>query len=159
MIWKEGKLSYLSELFEVDGSLRDVCVLDARVEDWDRVVRDLVESDWQVEFTTTHPRGAELLRAGAPELFAALEQSGEDSATLAVCINDIWFTSYFFESAEIEFTFDPSDVVDESGVLVVDNFMKRIGDACGKRVVMTMESTDHEGIPALLEYRPGSIVE
>ncbi|MGQ4438719.1 hypothetical protein ACN6LI_007565 [Streptomyces violaceoruber] len=146
---------YDSGLFAVDGALRDVCVLDADVEDWERVVRDLVASGWVVEFSTTHPRGEELLRSGARELFAALERSREDSVTLAVRIDDIWFTSYFFDPSEIEFTFDPRDVVDESGFAVVEKFMKRIGNASGKRVVMTMESsTDHVGLPALLEYTP-----
>ncbi|MGF0176108.1 hypothetical protein ACQF36_38370 [Streptomyces sp. Marseille-Q5077] len=151
----EGTLPYDSELFVVDGALRDVCVLEAEVEDWGRVVRDLVASDWVVEFSTTHPRGEELLRSGASELFGALEQSGEDSATLAVRVDRIWFTSYFFDRSEIEFTFDPRDVVDQSGFAAVESFMKTIGDACGKPVVMTMESsTDHAGLPALLEYRP-----
>jgi hypothetical protein len=123
--------------------------------DWGRVVRDLVASDWVVEFSTTHPRGEELLRSGASELFGAHEESGEDSATLAVRVDRIWFTSYFFDRSEIEFTFDPRDVVDQSGLAAVESFMKTIGDACGKPVVMTMESsTDHRGRPALLEYRP-----
>lgn len=148
-------MSYESELFVADGALRDVYVLSAEVEDWERVVRDLTASDWGVEFSTTHPRGEELLNSGAPELFAELEQSGEDSATLAVRVGEIWFTAYFFDPSEIEFTFDPRDVVDESGFAAVEGFMKRVGNACGKRVVMTMESsTDHAGLPALLEYRP-----
>ncbi|MFJ2473166.1 hypothetical protein ACIOWI_09280 [Streptomyces sp. NPDC087659] len=148
-------MPYKNELFVVDGALRDVCVLHAEVEDWDRVVRDLAASDWVVEFSTTHPRGEELFSSGAPELFAALAQSGEDSATLAVRVGDIWFTAYFFDPSEIEFTFDPRDVVDESGFGAVEGFMKRVGNACGKRVVMTMESsTDHVGLPAMLEYRP-----
>lgn len=148
-------MPYVSALFVADGALRDVCVLDTEAEDWDRVVRDLVASDCVVEFSTTHPRGADLLRSGATALFAALEQSAEDSATLAVLLDRIWFTSYFFDPSEIEFTFDPRDVVDPSGFAAVESFMKRIGDACGKPVVMTMESwTDHVGLPALLEYRP-----
>ncbi|WP_336555314.1 hypothetical protein [Streptomyces sp. PmtA] len=85
-----------------------------------------------------------------------------DSATLAVRIGDIWFTSYFFDPSEIEFTFDPRDVVDESGFAAVESFVRRMGNACGKRVVMTMESwTDHVALPAMLEYRhlSGSVVD
>jgi hypothetical protein len=41
-------------------------------------------------------------------------------------------------------------------VAVVEAFMRRVGDACGRRVIMTMESsTDHEGLPALFAYAPG----
>ncbi|MFF4744513.1 hypothetical protein QRN89_13395 [Streptomyces chengbuensis] len=92
---------------------------------------------------------------GAGALPRPAAPHGVGFATLAVRIGDIWFTSYFFDPSEIEFTFDPRDVVDESGFAAVESFMRRMGNACGKRVVMTMESwTDHVGLPAMLEYRP-----
>ncbi|WP_217209323.1 hypothetical protein [Streptomyces sp. AC550_RSS872] len=148
------------EIFEADGALRDVCVLSAEAGDWDRVISALrepeaAEPQWEVEFSTTHPLGDALLHSGAAALFAALERSG-DSASLSVRIDGIWFTSYFFDWSEIEFTFDPVDVVGPPEVEVVEDFMRRVGDACGRRVVMTMEtSTHHEGLPALFEYTPG----
>jgi hypothetical protein len=143
------------EIFVVDGALRDVWILSVEVEDWDRVISALTESEWEIVFSTTHPLGDALLRSGAAALFSALEESGEDSATLSVRIDGIWFTSYFFDPSEIEFTFDPADVVGASEVSVVEAFMRRVGDACGRRVVMSMESSsDREGLPALFEYTP-----
>ncbi|MFF7164883.1 hypothetical protein ACFZBP_26565 [Streptomyces sp. NPDC008086] len=143
------------EIFVVDGALRDVWVLSVEVEDWDRVISALTESAWEVAFSTTHPLGDALLRSGAAALFAALEEGGQDSAAFSVRIDGIWFTSYFFDSSEIEFTFDPADVVGAAEVSVVETFMRRVGDACGRRVVMSMESSsDREGLPALFEYTP-----
>ncbi|UXY30247.1 hypothetical protein [Streptomyces sp. HUAS TT20] len=71
-----------------------------------------------------------------------------------VSIGDMWFTSYFFEIEEIEFTFDPCDVVDPKTFESVRDFVTWLGTATGREVIVTMETTDHSTIPALLRWRP-----
>lgn len=90
-----------------------------------------------------------------PALFDRLAVDGEVSVRLSVRVDDLWFTCYFFDVEEMEFTFDPRDVTDESSFASLRGFMVWLGDTTGKRVVMTMESaSDHQGLPALLEHVP-----
>jgi hypothetical protein len=149
-----GQMRYKQVDFVADGSLRDICVLDASVEDWQRMSSSLSHVNWEVSFSTTLQDGSADLVADIPRLFTELENDGEASATLAIQVDDIWLTCYFFEIQEIEFSFDPADVSDESSFASLTSFIEWLGDACGRRVVMTMEGTDHPSMPALLEYVP-----
>ncbi|SOB81651.1 hypothetical protein [Streptomyces sp. 1331.2] len=147
-------MHYQREDFLVDGALRDLCILDANVEDWQRIISSLSSSEWEVSFTTTLSEESPGVLANARELFETLAIDGEASATLAILVDGIWFTCYFFDMEEVEFTFDPGDVSDETSFRSVERFMKWLGDTCERRVIMTMEGTDHRSMPALLEYAP-----
>ncbi|MFE0462254.1 hypothetical protein ACFW1A_23680 [Kitasatospora sp. NPDC058965] len=147
-------MDYRKEHFVVDGALRDLCVLDARGEDWHRMISALSSSGWEVSFTTTLSDGPASAPGDAEELFRQLLLDAEASATLAILVDGIWFACYFFDKEEIEFTFDPEDVPDETSFESVEKFMKWLGDSCGQPVVMTMEGTDHRSMPVLLEYVP-----
>ncbi|MFF2805725.1 hypothetical protein ACFVT2_00835 [Streptomyces sp. NPDC058000] len=150
MIYVEGD-------FQADGALRDVCILNAELRDWQNVFDHFSASGWSLWFSC-ELMGLEGSRLpDAASLFAALESDPDESATLAVQVGGIWFTCYFFDAAEIEFTFDPGDVVNSRTFTRVSTFMKGLGDSTGKRVIMTMEGTSHADMPALLEYMPGPV--
>jgi hypothetical protein len=155
-VYLDMSLTYDPSLFEVDGSLRDICVLNASRDDWSRVVSRLFEAQRETQFTTTLDYTPDV-RTDAGKLLDTLESHPEANATFSVRFGSIWFTCYFFEASEIEFTFDPADVVDASSFHDVAAFMSEVGMACGKSVIMTMESNDHHHhIPALLEWAPST---
>jgi hypothetical protein len=141
-------------MFEPDGALRDVCVLDASEEDWSRVIARLFRNSSEVHFSSTLSSVPIGLKSSAGELFSILASNPEESASFSVKIGTVWFSCYFFDSSEIEFTFDPADVENENSFRHVVDFMGEVGEACGKRVIMTMETSDHRRIPALLEWIP-----
>ncbi|MEV2212766.1 hypothetical protein AB0H86_15180 [Streptomyces sp. NPDC050997] len=145
---------YDSRMFEVDGALRDVCVLDASEDDWSRVIARLCLHSSETHFSTTLPQLPVDLKRNAGELFSILASNAEESATFSAKVGTVWFSCHFFQSSEIEFTFDPTDVESADSFRCVVDFMSEVGEACGKRVVMTMESNDHRHIPALLEWIP-----
>ncbi|MCX5557889.1 hypothetical protein [Streptomyces sp. NBC_00038] len=147
-------MGYPQEFFVADGSFRDLCILDADLADWQRLLSSLSLLKWPVFFSTTYSREPSELPGSARELFEELALDSEESATLAIQADGIWFTCYFFEVEEIEFTFDPVDVVDEASFGMLERFMKWLGDTCGKEVRMTMEGTDHPSMPALFTYSP-----
>ncbi|MFE7118883.1 hypothetical protein ACFU99_26045 [Streptomyces sp. NPDC057654] len=149
-----SRLRYRVEDFVFDGSLRDVCILDAKIEDWQRVFDSVESAGWEVSFSWTLLEVPVGRLPSAGEVFARLEREPEESASLAVQVGNVWFTSYFFEVDEIEFTFDPSDVVDLETFAQLEKFIRRLGDSVGKRVVVTMEGSDHAAMPSLLEYVP-----
>lgn len=121
-------MHYRREDFLVDGALRDLCILDANVEDWQRIISSLSSSEWEVSFTMTLSAEPPGVLNDARELFETLAIDGEDSATLAILVDDIWFTCYFFDMGEVEFTFDPEDVSDETSFRSVERFMRWLGD-------------------------------
>ncbi|MGW0556152.1 hypothetical protein ACWDZ6_18420 [Streptomyces sp. NPDC002926] len=147
-------MSYRAEDFEVDGALRDVCILDASIDDWQRILDGVKSVNWPVSFGWTLSDSDDEGIPDARELFNRLESEPEESASLAVEVSGIWFTCYFFDIDEVEFTFDPADVVDSASFGHVEEFVRWLGDATRKRVVVTMEGTDHNVMPALLYYSP-----
>ncbi|WP_329374315.1 hypothetical protein [Streptomyces sp. NBC_01483] len=73
---------------------------------------------------------------------------------LAIDVGGMWFTCYFFDIKEIEFTFDPADVVDAESFSAVREFVCWLGDSTGREVIVTMERNDHGSMPRLLHYSP-----
>lgn len=134
------------------------CVTSAfsmpHVEDWQRMLSSLSSTGWEVSFATTLAEEPPGLLVNARELFDLLALDGEASARLAIHVEEIWFTCYFFDVEEIEFTFDPEDVSDEASFRSLESFIGWLGDSSRKQVVMTMEGTDHRSMPAILEYQP-----
>ncbi|MCX4626779.1 hypothetical protein [Streptomyces sp. NBC_01443] len=147
-------MRYRSEDFEVDGALRDVCILDASIDDWQNLLEGLISADWSVQFAWTLFESTDGAIPDARSLFNRLESDPEESASLAVQVGDIWFTCYFFDIDEIEFTFDPADVEDPASFAHLEAFVRRLGDSTHRNVVVTMEGTDHRAMPALIEYSP-----
>lgn len=147
-------MRFRSEDFDVDGALRDVCILDASIDDWRNLLEGLALTDWVVQFAWTLAESTDGAIPDARSLFDRLESEPEESARLAVEVGGIWFTCYFFDIDEIEFTFDPDDVDGPKSFAHLEAFLRRLGDSTHRRVVVTMEGTDHRAMPALIEYSP-----
>ncbi|MEV0904966.1 hypothetical protein [Streptomyces hokutonensis] len=150
----ESEPTYRAQDFVADGSLRDVCVLDTALDDWQHMFDGLRKLPGRHVLTWTL---ADTTETGIPEasaVWSKLQDDPEESASLAIEIGGIWFTSYFFEIEEIEFTFDPSDVVDQKTFTPVRDFLKWLGNSTGREVVVTMEGNDHASMPALLRWAP-----
>uniref|UniRef100_A0AAU2VKC3 Uncharacterized protein n=1 Tax=Streptomyces sp. NBC_00008 TaxID=2903610 RepID=A0AAU2VKC3_9ACTN len=147
-------MRYRGEDFAVDGALRDVCILDATITDWNNLREGLALTDWPVQFAWTLSESADGAIPDARSLFDRLEDEPEESARLTVEVGGIWFACYFFDSDEIEFTFDPADIGGPVSFAHLEAFLRRLGDSTRRRVVVTMEGTDHRTMPALIEYSP-----
>jgi hypothetical protein len=144
--------SYRPEQYVADGSLRDVCVLDVDIPDWDRLLDSIETSGWEhsLDVTTSEP----LSKTSGSAIFERLQSEDEASARLAVRAGDTWLTCYFFDPSEIEFSFDPSEISDQADFEALKEFMTWLAAVCRKPAIMTMETTDHRTIPALLEIHP-----
>ncbi|MFE2075451.1 hypothetical protein [Streptomyces misionensis] len=145
---------YREEDFVADGALRDVCVLDATVDDWRRMFDGLPAAPGRHVLTWTLSGTTESGALDASAVWSRLETDPEESASLAIDVDGVWFTCYFFDLAEIEFTFDPSDVVDDATFAPVRAFVTWLGAVTGREVIVTMEGTDHAAMPALIRWRP-----
>lgn len=147
-------MRYRAEDFEVDGALRDICVFDTDVRDWELLISALSRSGWAVRFRLILPDGEVDVLESVSELLDRLAVDGEISAAMSVRVDEVMFSCYFFEPERVEFTFDPRDITGESSFASLEKFMTWLGMTTGKRVVMTMESMDQRLLPPLLEFLP-----
>lgn len=131
----------VEDLFEADGSLVDLYVHDATLEDWRRMLALI--------FDGTH--GARLLYADEPVPLP------EDTATLfehghylGFLVAGMQIDCHFFGVDPLELTLDPGDVNAQTLPHLLA-WMRELGDAIGKPVVFTGESSPD--LP-LLRYDP-----
>ncbi len=137
-----------SELFEWDGSWRDLYVFSTTIEDWDRVMRALAASAFQSEFT----RGGVV--SSMPRSFAEHFNAGAERPLLmlSVIIDGVRFNAHLFCEDEIEFDIDPREVSDAKHFDALVAFMNFVANAVAKPVVLTPENGPQH---SLLVARPG----
>lgn len=132
--------------FAVDGSLRDIYVHSTTVDDWDRFLRAISEKP----LTYTVDGAACPLPAKAS---TALERV--NAHLLTIKHGPLHLNCHFFAEEEIELDLDPREVTSQAAFDAVLGFMREIGTALGKRVVLTEESAaDH----VWLSYDPSKDV-
>ncbi len=143
MNWHEVKTE-----FEWDGSWRDIYVLDADLEAWQKLLDFLRSSQYQLLYTD------EGEAVSLPETAAKVFE-GRDSfwPCLGVEVGGLLFNCHFFTDEEIEFDLDPREVKGQDTLDVVLAFMRDIGQAVGKRVILTPENFQNI---AIFEYLPES---
>ena len=145
---------YREEDFEVDGSLRDVCVLGVDLSGWERLVRAVTNAPWDRQFEVNgEPYLLEDFSVRG--LFATKEEGVDVSARLGIRVGDIWFDCFFFDVGEIEFSFDPSELANGQHFGSLGQFMIWLAETCDRRVVVTMETAHHDDIPPLLAVKKG----
>jgi hypothetical protein len=143
---------YREQDFRADGSLRDVCILGVDLNAWERLLRAVVDSPWKCQFEVDGaPRSLE--EFVVREFFAAKNGGVDVSARLGILVGSIWFDCFFFDEREIEFSFDPSELVKGKHFGSLKRLMIWLDQVLDRRVVVTMETAWHDGIPPLLETR------
>ncbi|MFD7031940.1 hypothetical protein ACFWAR_28325 [Streptomyces sp. NPDC059917] len=150
---------WMCDVFRIDGSLRDIRILDVTGDEWIavlerlRVVADEVEIDHPYpRLDPTHPETTELFRAWAHEP----EGRGTTFAFRAR-FGDVWFFALPLHEEEIEFSVWPDRVVDGAGVAAVRRFLTEIATAGRRPSVLTAEcATYASGMPTLMSHDPAT---
>ena len=131
--------------FEWDGSLRDIYVRSATLEDWRAVYRVLKKSpDVELRFDGA----SSALPDDIGDVFA---MRAKKSPTLSVKVGSATAVFHFFTEEEIECDIDPREVRSQADFDAVLAFLKRIGDSVGKPVLLTPENSPEAEI---LRYDP-----
>jgi hypothetical protein len=133
--------------FEWDGSLRDIYVRSATLEDWSAVYCVLKKSP-EVEFRFDGEAAA--LPEDIGDLFAA---RAKKTPMLSVKIGSVTAVFHFFTEEEVECDIDPRDVKSQADLDSVLAFLKEIGDSVGKPVLLTHENAREAEI---FRYEPDS---
>lgn len=138
------------ELFERDGSLRDLYAFGTTVADWDRLLQALTASSFQLEFTqggapSALPSSFELHFEAGPERSAIM---------LSVLVNGVRLNAHMFCEDEIEFDVDPKEITGPERFAALVSFMNFVADALAKTVVLTPENDPEH---SLLVAHPGTV--
>lgn len=128
----------VAPLFEVDdGSLLDAYVFDVGPTDWQLVVDTVRGQSWSLDYTVDGfpSRLPQDVRA----IFAAQPRQ---STTLHIRpVADVLVNTHFFSDDEIEFDFSPHELQGQERLDVLCSFLRTIGRALAKPIVVTPENT------------------
>lgn len=143
--WEQCREHY----FDVDGSLRDLYVLNTTRREWQAFI-DYLQT---LPVPVTHKIDGELhpLPADAGEILTLLP---ETLLLLSIDLHGMIINGYFYEQ-EIELDLDPREVTSETQFAILLDFMRDIARAVGQPIRLTDENNSH--FP-LIEVFPDSSV-
>lgn len=132
--WERFLMRYsdLADEFEVDGSLRDIYVLNTSVSDWNRLLNLTPSLGGFAYF-----RDAE--KAPLPTDAKLIFEDADHSHLLQFNLDGIIINTHFFVEDEIEFDLDPSDIISQPDLDLVLNFCVSIGRQIGRDIRITPE--------------------
>jgi len=120
--------------FQNDGSLRDIYITPATLADW-RAIYPLLHANPGVEYSVD---GIVQSPPDSVEQIFAVRPAG--SPTLRFHVGQTLVVFHFFWDEEIECDFYPKDISSQVDLEVLLAFIRRLGDATCKRVIITPES-------------------
>ncbi len=125
--WSEQRADFVA-----DGSLRDIYIQNTTLDDWKVVVANIQSGDYRARIQ----RGG--IAATMPNSFESLFEAN-DRPFMTFSVGGVGLDCHFFTPTEIEFSFGPEEVTEESlqGLLA---FMIELGDVTTKPVIMTPEN-------------------
>ncbi|MFZ3493165.1 hypothetical protein ACODT5_08020 [Streptomyces sp. 5.8] len=148
---------WMCDVFQLDGSLRDIRVLDTTRAEWVAVLERLrvVADETKVE----HPYlRLDPVRPAVADLFHrwADEPEGEgEGFCFRARFGAVWFFALPCDEEEIEFSVQPEDVLDGAGVAAVLRFLGEVARACRRRALLTAEVVQYDpGLPTLISHDP-----
>ncbi|QDT14379.1 hypothetical protein [Alienimonas californiensis] len=124
-------------MFDRDGSLRDVLVLETTVDDWERLL-DFVRTGPQTYSYSSVDGKADL--PAAQEIFPDGQREGLH--LMAVNLGGCTANCHFFWTGDIEFDLDPKEVTTAERAAAVFAWMRDLGRELGKPIRLTPENTE-----------------
>ena len=141
MKWKQCK-----KVFDFDGSWRDIYVLNADRDDWNKLLESLPNSAYEIMFWIDG-KVAEPIKT----IQEALEIRNHASPLMRINASGLHIACYFFTDEEIEFDIDPREVNNQQDLDKVISFMFFSGDLLQKKVILTPENISSL---VMIEFNP-----
>ncbi|GAA3988223.1 hypothetical protein [Hymenobacter antarcticus] len=125
-------------VYEVDGSWRDIYVLDASRADW-KIWADFVNANYLVKFADGDGvRHSQVDFATVEHLWDSHCQANMLTATFFV--GEIGINCHFFGDYEVENDVDPQKITSYEVHQQLMDYLTRLSQALGKEVVLTFEN-------------------
>ncbi|MGE7390883.1 hypothetical protein ACQKM2_35950 [Streptomyces sp. NPDC004126] len=148
---------WMCDVFHLDGSLRDIRVLDTTRGEWIAVLDRLRAVADETEVEHPYPQ----LDPAHPfftDLFHAWADDPEGEATtfsFRARFGAVWFAALPCFEEEIEFSVWPEDVLDGAGVAAVLRFLVEIATTSQRRALLTGETVQYcPEMPTLISHDP-----
>jgi hypothetical protein len=125
-------------VFEWDGGLRDLYVLNTTIEDWQAAIDFLRSSAYPLSFWLNDK--AVPLPENVGSVFANRSQI---DVLLSIDISGMIINCHFFTEQELELDLDPREVNSEEQLNSLFRFMKALGQYLRKGVILTHENSPH----------------
>jgi hypothetical protein len=133
------------DYFQWDGSLRDIYVAPATLNDW-RVIYPLLLNSPGILYSED---GVKQPAPALVESVFAVRASA--SPMLQIMVGEASLVFHFFSVEEIECDFDPREIASQSDLDALLSFVQMLGESISKQVVIT-EENDHEA--PFISYLP-----
>jgi len=135
--------------FEWDGSWRDIYIVGATIDDWQRVLDALSTLSPSPTF---HANGEP---AAMPERVAdVFDQRETSSFLLTLDVGNVGLKCHFFDDEEIEFDLDPREIKGPTELRAVSDFMMLLANRTGKTAILTHENIKSAVILAVAPESP-----
>ncbi|MFF4006993.1 hypothetical protein [Streptomyces sp. NPDC001717] len=148
---------WMCRAFHLDGSLRDVRILDTTRVEWIAVLERLRVVADETEVVHPYPR-LDPVRPAVAELFrlwADAPEGQESGFCFRARFGAVWFAAWPAFEEEIEFSLWPEDVLDGAAVAAVLRFLVEVAAAGRRRALLTGEVVQYDpGMPTLISHDP-----
>lgn len=141
----------LARFFYVDGSLRDICILDTDRSDWAKLLSYLpTKYSHEIKIDGTKVEHIELVD------FLSRNRCN----LLVIYLESISVHLIFFEEISIEFNIDPKEFVNTIQITNLIEFMSNISNVLSKKVFLTEENctTSETDFKIALDSLEGSTI-
>lgn len=132
MLWKD-----VYQIFEADGSLRDVIIRETSVSDWDRLLSLSLSLG-----NVLYERDGE--NAVLPSSAAQMLGDPEHSHCMKVDLGGLVANTHFYTPEEIELDLDPSEIASQAALNKVLDFCSKLSLALERDVEIKDESSPEE---------------
>jgi hypothetical protein len=145
--WRDVRRDWDDE----DGTLRDVLIESAGEEDWQRVVVAIRSRGWPSRYMEDN-EDAEM----PTNVRQIWERLAEKGSLWRIEIHDgVFANGYFYSDESMEFDFSTREVTGQEQFDAVCDFVRFVGTAAGKPVVVYWEGPhDRSDEPRLMAYDP-----
>ncbi|KAA9381612.1 hypothetical protein F5972_01925 [Microbispora cellulosiformans] len=134
------------------GSVRDIYVMDADLDAWERLLASLQGSRWDPQLFVRQ-RAVDFLSAAT--IFAGASPEA-DTYDLRVTVGDVWIWCHFYSTDEIEFSLQAGQITSVPALKHLVEFMRWLSDLLEKDVKLTLEAPTGNSAPPLLLVKRGS---
>ncbi|MGW6898641.1 hypothetical protein ACWGF2_18805 [Streptomyces sp. NPDC054919] len=147
----------MCDVFHLDGSLRDIRVLDTTRVEWIAVLERLSVVADETEVEHPYPR-LDPVRPALADLFRVWADEPEGRGTsfsFRARFGAVWFFALPYDEEEIEFSVWPEDVLDGAGVAAVLRLLVEVATASQRRALLTAETVQYDpGMLTLISHDP-----
>ncbi|GAA0338166.1 hypothetical protein GCM10008967_30560 [Bacillus carboniphilus] len=127
----------LENVFFIDGSLRDIYVLDADKDDWQKFYDWVLANPWEILFYKDG-QIAEYKEKVVTNIFKDKENG--TIHLMSIKLNSVLINCHFFSEEELELDIDPKDVKDIRAASTVFDFMRELSINLDKESILTGEN-------------------